>query len=112
MQSCDCEDFERNDSLAVCNGVLDSLFGFCTGWIAIHGDGGALGERPLGPKTQYGILYRDPHPPSHHCAATALLVLHLQYKGEIPRLYGKLIPRASHATLSAGCSVPNGPSST
>ena len=47
MQSCDCEDFERSDSLAVCNGVLDSLFGFCTGWIAIHGDGGALGERPL-----------------------------------------------------------------
>ena len=47
MQLCDCEDFERSDSLAVCNGVLDSLFGFCTGWIAIHGDGGALGERPL-----------------------------------------------------------------
>ena len=46
MQLCDCEDFERSDSLAVCNGVLDSLFGFCTGWIAIHGDGGALGERP------------------------------------------------------------------
>ena len=30
----------------------------------------------------------------------------------IPGIYGNSIPCASHAALSAGCSVPNGPSST